>query len=115
MVSRNHPRTRRRTWYCRHLLPLDLVTTAQDVYEVLGLLTALGRGAPDDYQQVQHLPPACTNGCHYYGTIHSSHRRNTFDYHAVSLFRHRLLSNILRRLSRLKYGGNAEKLVTCLH
>lgn len=54
LARRNHPRPRRWPSNFGHLLPLDLAAAAQDLRAVLGLLAALGRGAADHHQQVQH-------------------------------------------------------------
>lgn len=74
---------------------MDLPAAAKDVRAVLGLLAALCRGAPHDNQQVQHFPPASTNGRYDTGSSGAGPERDASDGDAVSLLCELLFRELL--------------------
>jgi phosphatidylglycerophosphate synthase len=85
LARRNHSRPRRRPGHLGHLLPLDLAAAAQDVCALLGLLAALGRGAPDHHQQGQHGAAAGADGADHPRPCHPGRGyEHAVGHHAVS-------------------------------
>ena len=93
LARRHHPGPGRRPRHLGHLLPLGLAAAAQDLCPVLGLLAALGRGAPHHHQQVQHGAAARARRPDHHGAPGARRPGHAVDHHAVSLcLRHASLS-----------------------
>lgn len=60
----NHPRERCWAWHSSHLLSLDIPTSPENIYAVLGFLSSICRSSPYNDKQVQYLS-AVGLGRHY--------------------------------------------------
>lgn len=63
---------------------MDLITTAEDLLPILGLLPPLRRGPPHHHQQIQYLPPVCPCWHYYRGADHPHGPWSFIDHYAVS-------------------------------